>query len=167
MWTIIIITAIAIFIACFNEYKHGFYSDGFDYFMMVILGLLIGGVIGTAIAFALPVKTEIVKTTYNLEALQDNNSVKGSFFLGSGQIEGKMKYVFYYERDGFYKMEQADYEEVKVKYSDEKPKAERFNRKNVKDAFINNFAIDCNSYQEYIIYVPKGTIKQNYSLDAQ
>lgn len=167
MWTIIIITAIAIFIACFNEYKHVFYSDGFDYFMMVFLGLLIGGVIGTAIAFALPAKTEIVKTTYNLEALQDNNSVKGSFFLGSGQIEGKMKYVFYYERDGFYKLEQADYEEVKVKYSDEKPKAERFNRKNVKDAFINNFAIDCNCYQEYIIYVPKGTIKQNYSLDAQ
>lgn len=167
MWTIIIITAIAIFIACFNEYKHVFYSDGFDYFMMVFLGLLIGGVIGTAIAFALPAKTEIVKTTYNLEALQDNNSVKGSFFLGSRQIEGKMKYVFYYERDGFYKLEQADYEEVKVKYSDEKPKAERFNRKNVKDAFINNFAIDCNCYQEYIIYVPKGTIKQNYSLDAQ
>lgn len=167
MWTTIIITAIAIFIACFNEYKHGFYSDGFDYFIMVFSGLLIGGVIGTAIAFALPAKTEIVKTTYNLEALQDNNSVKGSFFLGSGQIEGKMKYVFYYERDGFYKLEQADYEEVKVKYSDEKPKAERFNRKNVKDAFINNFAIDCNCYQEYIIYVPKGTIKQNYSLDAQ
>lgn len=167
MWTIIIITAIAIFIACFIEYKYGFYSDGFDYFMMVFLGLLIGGVIGTAIAFALPAKTEIVKITYNLEALQGNNSVKGSFFLGSGQIEGKIKYVFYYERDGFYKLEQADYEEVIVKYSDEKPKAERFNRKNVKDAFINNFAIDCNCYQEYIIYVPKGTIKQNYSLDAQ
>lgn len=167
MWTIIIITAIAIFIACFIEYKYGFYSDGFDYFMMIFLGLLIGGVIGTAIAFALPAKTEIVKITYNLEALQGNNSVKGSFFLGSGQIEGKIKYVFYYERDGFYKLEQADYEEVIVKYSDEKPKAERFNRKNVKDAFINNFAIDCNCYQEYIIYVPKGTIKQNYSLDAQ
>jgi hypothetical protein len=167
MWTIIIITAIAIFIACFYEYKHGFYSDGFDYFIVAFLGLTIGGFIGTAIAFVLPAKTEIVKTTYNLEALQDNNSLKGSFFLGSGQIEGKMKYVFYYERDGFYRLEQADYEEVKVKYSEEKPKAERFNRKNVKDAFINNFAIDCNCYQEYIIYVPKGTIKQNYSLDAQ
>jgi hypothetical protein len=166
MWTIIIITAIAIFIACFLEYNEG-YADFGDYLLVSFSSLLIGAIIGTAIAFALPAKTEIVKTTYNLEALQDNNSVKGSFFLGSGQIEGKMKYVFYYERDGFYKLEQADYEEVKVKYSDEKPKAERFNRKNVKDAFINNFAIDCNCYQEYIIYVPKGTIKQNYSLDAQ
>lgn len=166
MWTIIIITAITLFIAIYQEYN-SYYSDFEDYILVSIPAIIIGGFIGTAIAFALPAKTEIVKTTYNLEALQDNNSVKGSFFLGSGQIEGKMKYVFYYERDGFYKLEQADYEEVKVKYSDEKPKAERFNRKNVKDAFINNFAIDCNCYQEYIIYVPKGTINQNYTLDAQ
>ena len=166
MWTIIIIIAIALFIAIYREYN-SYYSDFEDYILTSILAILIGGIIGTALAFVLPAKTEIVKTTYNLEALQDNNSVKGSFFLGSGQIEGKMKYVFYYERDGFYKLEQADYSKVKVKYSNEKPKAERFNRKNVKDAFINNFAIDCNCYQEYIIYVPKGTIKQNYSLDAQ
>ena len=166
MWTIIIITVITIIIACVMQYND-YYSDFEDCFLISIPALFIGAIIGTAIAFALPAKTEIVKTTYNLEALQDNNSIKGSFFLGSGQIDGKMKYVFYYERDGFYKLEQADYEEVKVKYSDEKPKAERFNRKNVKDAFINNFAIDCNYYQEYIIYVPKGTIKQNYTLDAQ
>ena len=166
MWTIIIIIAIALFIAIYREYN-SYYSDFEDYILTSISAILIGGIIGTALAFVLPAKTEIVKTTYNLEALQDNNSVKGSFFLGSGQIEGKMKYVFYYERDGFYKLEQADYSKVKVKYSNEKPKAERFNRKNVKDAFINNFAIDCNCYQEYIIYVPKGTIKQNYSLDAQ
>jgi hypothetical protein len=167
MWTIIIITAIAIFISCYTEYKYGFYSNEFDYFISASMGLIIGCFIGLAIALALPAKTEIVKTTYNLEALQDNNSVKGSFFLGSGQIEGKMKYVFYYERDGFYKLEQADYEEVRIKYSEGRPKAERFNKRNVKDAFINNFAIDFNCYNEYIIYVPKGTIKQNYSLDAQ
>ena len=168
MITIIICGIIGLVIAIVSIF------DGFDYiedfimyFIYGILGALVGGLIGLLIALVLPAKTEIVKTTYNLEALQDNNSVNGSFFLGSGQIDGKMKYVFYYENEGYYKLEQADYNEVKVKYSDETPKAERFNRKNVKDAFINNFAIDCNYYQEYIIYVPKGTIKQNYSLDAQ
>jgi len=168
MVTIIICGIIGFIIAIVSIF------DGFDYieyifsyFFTGIFGTLIGGLVGLLIALALPAKTEIVKTIYNLESLQDNNSVKGSFFLGCGQIEGKMKYVFYYERDGFYKLEQADYEKVKVKYSDEKPKVERFNQKNVKDAFINNFAIDLNCYQEYIIYVPKGTIKQNYTLDAQ
>ena len=168
MITIIICGIIGLIIALVSIF------DGFDsiddfivYFFFGIIGASIGGLIGLAIAFALPAKTEIVKTTYNLEALQDNNSVKGSFFLGSGHIDGKMKYVFYYEKDGFYELEQVDYNEVKIKYSDEKPKAERFNRKNVKDAFINNFAIDCNCEQKYIIYVPKGTIKPNYTLDAQ
>lgn len=164
MWTVIIITAISIFIACLMLFKHG--VDLAEHFFFTLIALLIGALIGVVVAIVLPAKTEIVKTTYNLETLQDNNSVKSSFFLGCGQIDGKMKYVFYYERDGFYKLEQVDYEEVKVKYSDEKPKVERFNRKYVKDAFINNFAFDDNSYQEYIIYVPKGTIRQNYTLDA-
>lgn len=168
MITIIICGIIGLVIALVSIYA-GFddIRDIFYYLFFGIAGAILGGIIGLLIALSLPAKTEIVKTTYNLEALQDNNSVKGSFFLGSGQIEGKMKYVFYYEKDGYYKLEQADYEEVKVKYSDEKPKVERFNRNYVKDALINHFAIDLNSYQEYIIYVPKGTIKQNYSLDAQ
>ncbi len=168
MITIIICGIIGLVIALVSIF------DGFDYigdilfyFLFGIVGAIFGGLIGLLIALALPAQTEIVKTTYKLEALQDNNSVKGSFFLGSGQIEGKMKYVFYYENDGYYKLEQADYEEVKVKYSDEKPKVERFNRNYVKDALINHFAIDLNSYQEYIIYVPEGTIKQDYYLDAQ
>ena len=166
MWTIIIITVIALFIAIYREHNSYYHSDFEDYFLSSISGILIGGFVGFLVALSLPAKTEIVKTTYNLEALQDNNSVKGSFYLGTGQIDGEMKYVFYYEKDGYYRLKQVDYNEVKVKYSDEKPKVELFNRKKVKDAFINNFAIDCNCYQEYIIYVPKGTIKQNYSLDA-
>lgn len=147
-------------------------SDGFKYFdfffpFSVVFGAFIGAFIGGIIAYILPAKTEIVKATYRLEALQDNNSINGSFFLGSGQIGGRMKYVFYYEKDGYYELEQVDYNKAKVKYSDEKPKVERLTRENVRGAFINNFAIDFNCYEEYIIYVPKGTINNNYSLDAQ
>lgn len=167
MFTIIIITAISLFIAFYSEYTSYGTSGFLDYIVISIPGIFIGMIIGFFVALALPAKVEIVKTTYNLENLQDNNSVHGSFFLGSGQIEGKMKYVFYYENGGYYKLEQVDYNEVKIKYSDENPKAEQFNLDYVKGALINYFAIDINSYQEYIIYVPKGTIKQNYTLDAQ
>lgn len=168
MWTIIIITAIALFIAIYSESQSHF-SDFGNYIAVSLLAIIIGGIIGVGVAFALPAKTEIVKTTYNLQALQDNNSLKGAFFLGSSQINGEMKYVFYYEKDGYYKLGQADYSEVSIKYSDEKPKADRFKEEIVDDAFVNNFALDCSCdcHQEYIIYVPKGTIKQNYSLDAQ
>lgn len=113
MITIIIFGIIGLIIAIVSIF------DGFDsigdfviYFLFGILGASVGVLVGLIIALSLPAKTEIVKTTYNLEALQDNNSVNGSFFLGTGQIEGKMKYVFYYEKDGYYKLEQADYNEV-------------------------------------------------------
>ena len=167
MWTIIIFGIIGLTIVLVLTFYLFNTEDFVEYFMLGILGALAGVLVGLLVALSLPAKTEIVKTTYNLEALQDNNSVNGSFFLGTGQINGKMKYVFYYEKNGYYKLKQADYNEVRIKYSDEKPKAVRFTRKKVKDGFINNFTLDSNSYQEYIIYVPKGTIKQNYSLDAQ
>lgn len=145
--------------------------DDFDIFDFMLFGLFIGGLIGVlcgfVIALALPAKLELVKTSYNLEALQDNNSVSGKFFLGSGNIESKMKYVFYYNDDDYFRLKQVDYSLVKIKYSDEKPKAECFTYEPVKDVLINYFALDYPLDAEYIIHVPKGTIKQNYSLDAQ
>ncbi len=121
------------------------------------------------IALAIPSKTETVIDTYLLETLQDNNSVSGSFFLGSGYINGEMKYVFYYETDGGYRMKQLKYYNVLIKYTSETPKVETY-RKVQTDAFINKFSVymgDCGCNNKNIIYVPKGTIKQNYNLDAQ
>ena len=136
-------------------------------FFLTIAHSLIGFAVGICIGLILPVKYETVKTTYNLECLQDNNSAKGEFFLGTGQIEGKMQYIFYYEQNGFYRLKQIDYEKVKIKYSEGKPKVEEIADKEIEGAFINYFAIDIESKIEYTIYIPKGTIKQNYVLNAQ
>lgn len=126
------------------------------------------GLIGLAVAFSLPMKTTTKVDTYKIVCLQDNNSTNGSFFLGTGLVEGKMKYVFYYEQDGVYKMNQTDYNNTSIKYSDS-IKVERYRQEEVK-SFINYFAYDditSESDMEFIIYVPKGTVKNNYSLDAQ
>ena len=167
MWTIIIITVIAILVTIFYEYKYGYWSDIIDYFLMALIGLIAGSVFGGGIALALPTKTEIVKLTYYIETLQDNNGISGQFFLGCGQVDDKMKYVFYRETNGYYQLEQVDCEKTMIKYSNGRPKVEEFVQREVKGAFINNFAIDWNLSQAYIIYVPIGTIKQSYTLDAQ
>lgn len=144
-----------------------------DELELAILGALFGGIIGFAIgiiiALAIPSKMETVIDTYYLEALQDNNNVSGSFFLGSGSINGEIKYVFYYETDGGYRMEQLSYDKTLIKYTNETPKVE-FYRQEQTDAFINKFSVrvrGCGCDSKNIIYVPKGTIKQNYNLDAQ
>ena len=168
MWSLILFaTAI---IGTFITRKKGGDNSNFGYiiFSYFIFWLTISGII----VILLPSKTEtVLKETYNLTVLQDNNNVKGSFFLGAGYVGEKMIYSFYYENNGFYEFKQIEYHKgnVKIKYSNGKPKIERYSEEKVKDAFINNFTFycDCGNNSKYIIYVPEGTIIQNYSLDAK
>lgn len=136
--------------------------------IITIVISFVAALVGMGVAFALPMKTVTKVDSYKIVCLQDNNSTNGSFFLGTGIIKGEMKYVFYYEQNGAYKMKQTDYNNTSIKYSDS-IRVERFRQEEVK-AFINYFALDdigSESNMEFIIYVPKGTIKNNYSLDAQ
>lgn len=164
MATIVIFVVIGIIVGIYMGVEVGDFGIGI---ISSLLFAIFGGLLGFLVAISLPCKMETVKTTLQLESLQDNGSVEGSFFLGSGQIGGTMKYVFYYKYGEYYKLSQADYKYVSIKYSDEKPKAEVFIQKEVRGAFINNFAIDFIEEPTYIIYVPKGSIKQGFTLDAQ
>jgi len=143
------------------------YSDIEDYLMAVLAGVAFGLFIGAPLAFMLPMKTYQKQTSLSIQTLQDNNSVKGNFFLGCGQVNGTMKYVCYYEENGYYQMLQIDYDKAKIKYCDSIPKITILEIKATKDK-INLFAIDLDLGEKtYIIEVPKGTIKNNYNLDAQ
>ena len=42
---------------------------------------------------------EIKEETKELYALQDNNEISGSFFLGSGRIDEEMYYVYIVKED--------------------------------------------------------------------
>lgn len=164
MNTILITMFIVISLLVYNGIKER--VDLVGYIWYIILGGIIGCFLGFFIAVCLPTDYEYKNTTYNLESLQDNNTTKGSFFLGCGSIDGKMKYVFYYENGGFYRMEQLDYELVSIKYSNGKPKYNIVQKVPTK-AMINRFGIDLNMYSKtYIFEIPKGSIKNNYNLDA-
>jgi hypothetical protein len=166
MILILIGMVIGIVIAIYQTYN-GWFNDFIAYIMSSFIGIMIGGLLASFVAIMLPMDTYDKHYSLNLEALQDNNSVSGNFFLGCGQIEGKMKYVFYYEENGLYRMMQLDHNLVQIKYSDGKPKV-NVTENYPSDAFINNFAIDLDAFgKTYIIEVPKGTIKNNYNLDAQ
>lgn len=166
MATIIIAMIIGLIIAIYQTYN-GWMNTILDYIVFSCVGIFFGGIIGLIVAIALPMNTYDKHSSLNIATLQDGNSVSGKFFLGSGQIEGKMKYIFYYEENGMYRMMQLNYDVVQIKYSDEKPKVNITQNYPTK-AFINNFAIDMDCFDKtYIIEVPKGTIKSNYNLDAQ
>ena len=165
MYTIIIITVLTFVISFYNLKKER-YLDFIDVFILSTLYSLMGLLFSFIIAFVIPTHTEIKKSTFKLESLQDGSRINGQFFLGSGYINEKMKYSFYISEENGYKLYSIDANNAHVKYTTEKPKLEMFEEV-VNDDFINNFSIPLDFKTSYIIYVPQGSILQNYTLDAQ
>lgn len=160
------LTLLIVFIIAFSISMCNFYEDLEDILLSLCNGLLATLIIGLPLSFALPMKTYQKQTSLSIQALQDNNTIKGSFFLGCSQIDGDMKYVFYYGENGLYRMMQIKTNNAQIKYSDNTPKVTIIEITPTKD-LINYFAIDGDiGDKSYIIEVPNGTIKNNFTLDA-
>ena len=143
-------------------------ADSFgDFILLSLAGILISLFVSIPLAIALPMSTYEKHYSLSIENLQDNNGTKGSFYLGLGQFKDRMTYVFYYNENGLYKMNQVDYQKVSIKISDNRPKVNVTQIYPIEGAFINYFAFDTDILDEtYVIEVPQGTIKNNYNLDA-
>lgn len=169
MYTILIFSVIGMVLGDFIAHRD-FCRDFIIYPLFSMVFGIIGIFVGLLVAIALPMQTYDKHYSYDIENLQDNGSVDGQFFLGCGHIEGKMKYVFYYQEDSLYQMAQLDHDKVRIRYTDGTPKV------NVTEifpvcgdsAFINYFAVDMDVFiKTYIIDVPKGSIRNGYELDAK
>lgn len=134
---------------------------------LMLLGLLLGGMIGMGLSCILPTELTEQKSVVTIECLQDNNGIKGRMYLGSGYINSEMKYCFYYNYRGGYKLCQLSPDNVLIKYSKEKPRCETYTVVKSK-AWYNKFSQSCSEGRErFVIYVPKGSVQNNYSLDAK
>lgn len=167
MYLILIFTALGIIGSIYVNYKH-YDASLEEYISDAIPAAVIGAIMGFFVASGFSERTTEKHSSYFIESLQDGTTTNGNFFLGCGQIEGRMQYVFYYKTsDDLYNMGTLDYNKVQIKYTTGKPKINVTQRVPTDD-FINNFAIDFTTYSKsYVIEVPKGTIKNNYNLDAQ
>lgn len=103
---------------------------------------------------------------YPLKAIQDNSEMHGSFFLASGGFGEDMRYYYYVERNGAYRLEDID-PSFNVGVI-EGPKAELiekgYTNKGTFWAWGANFGP---VVTDTIFSVPNGTIKQDYTLDAK
>jgi hypothetical protein len=166
MYTIYLFAFIAILIVIVQDVLDG---DFWDCLIMSIIFGFGGAVIGLLAAIALPVKYETTTWSEKIVSLKDNGSVSGSFFLGCGQINGAMMYMYYQQnKDSTFQMGQLNYSDAKIKYTNEQPKIDIFDthRANV---WWNKFAIDVigEDKQAYIFEVPEGSINNSYELNSQ
>ena len=139
-----------------------------------IFGLIAGAFLSIMIVFIFvgifgalsPPETTIKETEHEIVTLQDSNSTSGDFFLGTGYVNEEMQYIYYRKDGNGYKMEQIKARDARIEYTEKTPKVIK-QEKEATDAFWNKFKINWDDEPTYIIQVPKGTIKQDYSLDAR
>ena len=119
----------------------------------------------------------------NIVALQDSSNISGRFLLGSGTVNGSMYYCYYIDTDEGYKYQQINANEydVSIKYCNENetPHIEKYDKYTVvtsnKDwGWVFNPALISPQEKEAVssptkvyIYLPEGTIDENYKVDLQ
>lgn len=165
-FTCFIITLVLVPVFYVVNKRSGQYVEGGDYLMGGLVGSLVAGAIGSLIAIAISaavvqfVEEDVETRRISLVSLGDSIGGEGSFFLGSGTIEQEARY-FYYSgtSETGYKIYNISADEATIFYTDNDPRIE-FERTN------DGWFTAEERVSEYRVYVPEGSITQQYVLDA-
>lgn len=139
-------------------------------FSLGLFGALTGGVVGCIVAIIIGFLQPghfIPESKTPLVALQDNTTSRGSFFLGSGSIQGEMRY-FYFRQEGVgYKAESKPaYSSLIVEDEEKAPYLVEYHWR-----FINpnawKWGLEPNTTRDDEFHIPKGSILRNYTLDLK
>ncbi len=143
--------------------------DAYHFFFISLLGTLVSGVcivlvaaiIGTCIS-----SNEVVyeETVTPIVALEDNATSNGSFFLGTGAVKDSIHYYYMIETECGYTLQNVAVSEAYIKY-DTEPRIVVENGCGFKHWYNNIWALP--THTRITIYVPKGTILNNYNIDLK
>jgi len=115
-----------------------------------------------------PHETYVNKST-ELVSLGDNTTLEGNFFLGTGSIDDEM-YYFYYQKDGDgYSFGKTKAAKAVIYYSEDAPRIDDISCERLSRWSWVFDPVGCDLLYDMRdrIYVPEGTIKENYILDLQ
>lgn len=139
----------------------------FTCFIGVLLSLAImvlGG--GIATASGAPTQSEKVESV-EVISLNDNSNTEGTFFLGSGSVNEELVYYYAYESDKGITVGEIDADEVYINYTDKQPRLEEYQTK-FKSEFLNwSFAYLGEDSCYYKLYIPEGSIIEEYKIDLE
>lgn len=143
-------------------------DDHLDLFDFVPIYFLLFSV-GLIITILLPANTYQSKESFTLITMKDGSNSSGSFFLGTGSVDGVMKHTFYYqEKNGDIKLKQIDASDAIIRYGKWNKAILHYEETLATDSWINYISYDFNiGDDKYLFEVPKGTIKTDFVLDAE
>lgn len=129
-------------------------------------GLFLGIILTIIIGLFFETTTEVYSSE-RIYALQDNNSITGSFFLGSGSVEGDIKYYYLVAEDGGKFMKSVSADEVII-HDDVSSDSARIDNHRAVFKNKNNMRWGMPmTLAKNHIYIPSGAIKYNYNVDLQ
>ena len=168
-WLIIgfvIAVAIIIYIFCdrWNDWCDKFFYSfvtlllAFCFSLIVLLG---ASKITTCCA---EIDYNVVSDT-KIIALKDNQNVNGSFYILGGYVDEDPYYYYATETEFGYKTEKMKADNAYIKYTDNEPHIERY---------VGDFANEGTYFwgfpmcdDRYIIYVPEGTVTNEFNVDLE
>lgn len=140
-------------------------------FLFSIAGLVVGVFLYVVIVESyFPVEKEYVKDwDMPILALNDNASISGRFFLGTGSIDGSMKYFYLYQADRGIKTGYVSADESYVNETDTySPRIEHYIQRPVGGKYRVFLPDPDSQYEDYYnLVIPKGSIMYNYRVDLQ
>jgi hypothetical protein len=138
-------------------------------FFGVIFGILINAYFVGVILFE--GKERIIFNTVHIAAMSTRNEINGSFYLGTGNIEGEQYYVYFYDKNGGKALDKIK-TSMAIVFEENRIDAVIY-EVHTKDKFkkLNDISRWCilkpsnfTYFSCYEIHVPVGTIKQQYDL---
>lgn len=136
---------------------------------LIAMFLIVG--IFFAITSYKPEYTFEKESSIEITSIEDNVASEGDFFLGSGSIEGKLKY-FYTTKDeqGGYKVDSIPSSNTTI-YMDikdnENSRIETW-KGEPKSGILNSIIGSLKGNpSEYRVHIPKGSLKENYNVDLK
>lgn len=138
--------------------KHS--SKALRIYFVFILGVIVS--ISVAMGMLSEATPEELETTNVVElyAMDDGTRTEGSFFLLAGNVSEDAVYWYYYKEDGGFKRDYISSRDRLIVEDDSTPRIETVR-------YEKSFLIFRHRYNKKVIYIPEGSIGNEYILDNE
>ena len=132
-----------------------------------ILGIILTAFIVCGLAFIPGYKYEL-SNVQSISALEDNSTVKGNFYLGSGYVDEELKYYYMVSEQGGKKFSYAEADKAVIYEGYKKARVETYTAVYKSDiAKFLFFSKDTPHSDQYKFYVPKDSVTNEYNVDLK
>lgn len=167
IWFILVVIFSIWFIKFLHDDGCGFVGGFFFWLSMTFLVFLLSvAMIGfcSSVAVIFPQTCEKTNTEHII-ALNDSTGVNGrAGFLGSGYVEDELYYYYMTDTKEGFQAKKIKAEDTYVRYSDEAI-VETYTATNFKNKLLWLIALPIKSF--HIVYIPEGSIIENYQIDLE